>query len=149
MQCPPTRRKNDTGQVEVLCCPTTNRSTEGSDVLGCGSHRVTWNTREGLFDCKCGIWFEPQEGEWKPLTSYHFNLGDSTKLGVGLCARVDATSPEDALVILNAAVPEETQLMNTLGLSRAADHVEYINLYVDFEDITVEHIDHQELVTEE
>lgn len=71
------------------------------------------------------------------LKSYHFDCGNSNEGQVGFCARIRATSKEEALKILNEALPETIEV-------RPYDHedaVEYIHVYTATENVTVEDID--------
>ena len=66
-----TRMNN--GQLEVLCCPATDRAGKGipdvadPDVVGCGSSDIELDPADKSYDClDCGIWFEDQDhGEWR------------------------------------------------------------------------------------
>jgi hypothetical protein len=51
------------------------------------------------------------------LTSYHFDIGNSSTGPLGCCARVTATSRTAALKMLRAALPDEVNV--TRGTYRA------------------------------
>ena len=72
--------------------------------------------------------------------SYHFDMGDSNSDVIGLCARVDAESEEQALSRLQdfLAACEEFKLKRHVC---AQPHIEYVNVYIAAENITVKHID--------
>ena len=71
--------------------------------------------------------------------SYHFDLGNSTDGPIGFCARVTASSPEDALAALKDALPEHLQLSTSwMDVARG---VESIDVYLNPSAITVDDID--------
>lgn len=72
-----------------------------------------------------------------PSISYHFDLGNSTDGPIGMCARVTASSPEEALRLLQAALPLE------LSVSKNGQDtgVEYIEVYLNPDAISVADID--------
>ncbi len=68
------------------------------------------------------------------LKSYHFCLGNSTEGPVGCCARVNATSEEEAVELLKAKLPDSVIVQNYSGN-------EYIEVYLNNEAITTSDID--------
>ena len=66
--------------------------------------------------------------------SYHFCLGNSTEGPVGYCARVDATSKEEAVELLKARLPNSVLVSDSFG-------DEYIEVYLNIEAITKSDID--------
>jgi hypothetical protein len=66
--------------------------------------------------------------------SYHFCLGNSTEGPVGFCARVDATSKEEAVELLKAKLPDSVMVQGSGGN-------EYIEVYLNNEAITTSDID--------
>lgn len=73
-----------------------------------------------------------------PKTSYHFDVGNSSDGPLGLCARVLADSPEEALALLKAALPEEVEV------DTDESRVEYINVYINDDYITVKDVGDEE-----
>jgi hypothetical protein len=73
------------------------------------------------------------------VASYHFDIGNSSTGPVGVCARVNADSPEQALTRLQdyLAALEEIELKRIAG---AEPYIEYCNVYTGPENITVEDI---------
>lgn len=72
------------------------------------------------------------------LKSYHFNLGNSTKGPIGMCAQVKATSKKEAVEILQRVLPEELEIKHQV---EDTDEIEYVNVYFGSENITIEDID--------
>jgi hypothetical protein len=68
------------------------------------------------------------------VKSYHFCLGNSTEGPVGFCARVNATSEEEAVELLKAKLPDSVFVQNYSG-------DEYIEVYLNSEAITTSDID--------
>ena len=68
------------------------------------------------------------------VKSYHFCLGNSTEGPVGCCARVNATSEEEAVELLKAKLPDSVIVQNYSGN-------EYIEVYLNIEAITTSDID--------
>lgn len=64
------------------------------------------------------------------LKSFHFDVGDSTKGPIGLCARVLAHTEEEAVEILKAAMPDEVEL-KTFCEEENKPRIEYLNLYIN------------------
>lgn len=72
-------------------------------------------------------------------TNYHFSVGNSSEGPIGLCARVIADTPEDALAALCEALPEELlEVQNVRRCQRG--QIEYINVYINELAITVDDI---------
>lgn len=74
------------------------------------------------------------------LHRYHFDLGNNFDGPVGFCAAVDAETPEEAVEILKANLPEEEEVVPFRENSddRAVD---YCCVYFNDEFITVANID--------
>ena len=72
------------------------------------------------------------------LKSYHFDLGNSTDGPVGMCASVKARSKAEAVGLLKQLLPEEIQLGRQI---ESAGQIEYINVYVNPDKITMADID--------
>lgn len=68
------------------------------------------------------------------VKSYHFCLGNSTEGPVGYCARIDATSKEEAVELLKAKLPGSVMVQGYGGN-------EYIEVYLNIEAITTSDID--------
>ena len=68
------------------------------------------------------------------VKSYHFCLGNSNDGPVGYCARVDATSKEEAVELLKARLPDSVMVQDSGG-------DEYIEVYLNNEAITTSDID--------
>lgn len=85
-----------------------------------------------------------KEVEQKPLRSYLFDCGNSAKGVIGFCARVQATSPQEALQILQDALPECAEVEPTIDadcepvLGHLA--IEYMRVYIKPRAISVRHI---------
>lgn len=69
------------------------------------------------------------------LKSYHFDCGNSTDGPTGFCARIRATSPEEALAKLREFMPE------TIEVETYESSVEYIHVYTCAENVSVADID--------
>lgn len=82
------------------------------------------------------------------LKSFHFDAGDSTKGPIGLCARVLATSKEEAVQILKAAMPDEVEL-KTFCTEETKPRVEYLNVYINQNAFSAKDIDDVEECEEE
>jgi hypothetical protein len=74
------------------------------------------------------------------MTSYHFDCGNSNDGPVGFCARIRASSEEEALRILHEAMPETIEVRPMAH----EDAVEYIHVYTGTENVTVKDIDDEE-----
>jgi hypothetical protein len=74
-------------------------------------------------------------GEMKER-SYHFSCGNSSTGSVGLCGRVLARSRDEALEILQEAVTDELD-----AVWENSRQVEYIRVYIDPSNITINDID--------
>jgi hypothetical protein len=82
------------------------------------------------------------------LKSYHFDLGNSNKGPIGMCARVRATSKEEAVTFLQGALPEEVSLdSETIGSGEPG--VEYIQIYINTDNIKIRHVDDIEPVEDD
>ena len=79
------------------------------------------------------------------MKSYHFSLGNSTVGPVGYCARVFATTPEEAVQKLRAEIPEAVDKVLP-GLRDEA--IEYFSVYFNAEAVTVDDIDDEDDVEE-
>ena len=75
------------------------------------------------------------------LTSYHFDLGDSSAGPIGACARVTAKDCEQAVTILRSALE---LLEREYEVLRKAEGVEYLTVYFNPERITAANIDDEE-----
>ena len=78
------------------------------------------------------------------MPSYHFSVGDSADGHIGLCARVDADTKEEAVVAVKAVIEEFVREFRLKFLSKGtfAEHgVEYFNVYLNPDKFTVEDID--------
>lgn len=68
------------------------------------------------------------------MKSFHFDVGNSNDGPIGMCARVQAETPEQALELLKAYLPEEVEVDgNTPG-------VEYVRVYINDANITVKDV---------
>ena len=74
------------------------------------------------------------------LKSFHFDVGDSTKGPIGLCARVWAKDEAEAVEILKAATPGEVEL-KTFCTEEQKPRVEYLNVYINPNAFSVKDID--------
>ena len=73
------------------------------------------------------------------IMSYHFCLGNSTEGPVGCCARVNATSEEEAVELLKARLPDSVMVQGSGGNEYLGN--EYIEVYLNIEAITKSDID--------
>ena len=77
--------------------------------------------------------------------SFHFSCGDSTQGSVGFCACVKATSKRKALEILRESIPETISVDRGLsfagGAGAGAGAVEYFNVYLNLQAVTVNDVD--------
>ncbi len=69
-----------------------------------------------------------------PKFSYLFNVADSDEGPMGLCARVDANTPEAALAILRWRIGSDIQRFKVIG------GLEYIYVYLNASEITLDDI---------
>jgi len=76
-----------------------------------------------------------------PQHQYHFDLGNSNDGPIGLCARIQADSPEAALCRLNELLASELELFNK-------PRGEYITIYINKANISIDDIDDTEEVDE-
>lgn len=70
--------------------------------------------------------------------TFHFSCGDSTIGTIGFCCRITAESPQEALRILQAALPTE------LEVATDDDRIEYLNVYFSAENLRVGDIDEED-----
>lgn len=75
------------------------------------------------------------------LTSYHFDLGDSSAGPIGACARVTAKNCEEAARILRRAL---ALLERECEVLRHEEGIEYLTVYFNPDQITVANIDDEE-----
>lgn len=80
-----------------------------------------------------------QQKKPRPLKSYHFSAGNSTKGPVGYCARVRAHSKKEACEILESVIPQEYET----GIHENDDQgrVEYFEFYLNSEAVKPSMID--------
>ena len=84
------------------------------------------------------------------LISYHFNIGGSRDAKIGFCAQVEAHSPEEAVRLLQDALPADglnVPCNDDLCSSRPA--IDYVRVYFSPDVITIEDIDDWEEPDEE
>lgn len=72
------------------------------------------------------------------MPKYHFSIGNSSEGAIGLSARVTGSSREDALATLLDSLQEAHDI------SPDDPFVDYINVYINHEAITVEDINEVE-----
>lgn len=70
--------------------------------------------------------------------SYHFNLGNSDDGPLGMCARINGSSKEDALERLKSMIPED---MEILIENPDLESGEYIAFYVNEKHISEKDVD--------
>jgi hypothetical protein len=85
------------------------------------------------------------------MRTYHFDLGNTTKGCLGLCAAVFANSKREAVQLLkdafensapiDASVERDTQYQGTVALHLRAEAVEYVHVYLNLGKLTSRHID--------
>ena len=77
-------------------------------------------------------------------TTYHFNVGDSNTGHVGLCARVCAASPEEAVATLRDLLPTDAE--DGVGLDFEGLGPEgYVAVYINPRAFTVDDIDGEDV----
>lgn len=76
-----------------------------------------------------------------PNKSYKFEIGNSTKGKLGLVARVNGDTPEEALTTLKELLFEEYDISKMLNWPSDG---QYVCVYTNYRAITVEDIDHSE-----
>ena len=76
------------------------------------------------------------------MRSFHFDIGNSTDGPVGLCARINADTPQEATARLRELLEHHTDLHNSVQLWR--DGEQYISVYVNTEYPIPAHIDDDE-----
>ena len=76
------------------------------------------------------------------MRSFHFDMGNSTVGPVGLCARINADTPQEATARLRELLDHHTDLHNSVQVWR--DGEEYISVYVNTEYPSPSHIDDDE-----
>jgi hypothetical protein len=74
---------------------------------------------------------------------YHFDIGDSTKDVIGLCASVTAESREEAVKMLQEEVDAEVSDLIEI-FKGGTKGIHYINVYLNSQNIKVEDIDEEE-----
>ena len=72
--------------------------------------------------------------------NFHFSFGDSGQGPIGMCARVWAKSKAEALKKLQEALPEKIEVKGFVD----STSIEYVNVYLGVENITVADIDEVE-----
>ena len=82
------------------------------------------------------------------LKSYHFDMGNSNKGPIGMCARVRASSKAQALELLQAALPQEVNVDAETAEPGEAG-IEYIEIYITADNIQTRHVDDIEPVDDE
>jgi hypothetical protein len=90
------------------------------------------------------------------MKNYHFDLGDTTEGCVGLCARVVANSEEEAVrllkdafensALIDASVERDAQCQGTVALHLRAKEIEYVHVYLNFDNLSPHDIDDVEEV---
>lgn len=78
------------------------------------------------------------------MPSFHFDAGDSTNGPLGLCARVTAETAEEALQLLQECLPDEMELDLLPHKDRGCGEIEYVNVYINPDAITVGDIDEED-----
>ena len=90
------------------------------------------------------------------MRSYHFDLGNTAKGCVGLCARVVANSKREAVQLLkdafensaliDASVERDAKYQGTVALHLRAKEIEYVHVYLNLDNLSPRHIDDVEEV---
>lgn len=81
-----------------------------------------------------------------PMFSFHFDCGDSNDGPVGFCARVKAETKEKALQILKNTLPTEVKARPASSDEKENGAIEYIEIYLNPDRITLNDIDDGEEV---
>jgi hypothetical protein len=81
------------------------------------------------------------------MKSYHFDVGNSTDGPIGYCARVWASSKQEALEILRKHLCEESVLISN-EVDEDGKGIEYLAVYVNAQAVSVKDIDEWEYVEE-
>jgi hypothetical protein len=75
------------------------------------------------------------------LTSYHFDLGNSTDGPIGFCARVNAHDKKEAVKILQQRLRLLTRLYGGLEVMPCNGNGEYIIVYFGEDNLSAKDID--------
>lgn len=70
------------------------------------------------------------------MKTYHFSCGNSTEGAVGLCARVDSETAEDALSKLRHVLEAGIGSFGELPLRIGGPDIEYVTIYISPGNIT-------------
>ena len=79
------------------------------------------------------------------LKSFHFDCGDSSSGPVGFCARVTASSEEEAVEILHELINEKDGTFEVMASNvKGVPCVEYLTVYINPDEVTESCIDDHE-----
>lgn len=81
--------------------------------------------------------------------SFHFDLGNSSTGPMGLSARIEATSKEEALQLLRDAIANSVDEWGSVHVGQYEQGVDYIHVYLNPDAITVRAIDSVDQLQEE
>jgi hypothetical protein len=85
------------------------------------------------------------------MISFHFDLGNSTVGAIGVCARVQAETKEQAVERLQAylEVCATVELKPRYRHDPDSEHIEYCNVYCNGDAVTVDDIDEEEEIDDD
>jgi len=72
------------------------------------------------------------------MKDYHFDIGDTNKGPLGMCAVVQAKNKNEALQIIRAALPD------TIEVPTDDSRVVYVNVYLNGKNIKTTDVDYSE-----
>ncbi len=75
------------------------------------------------------------------MKTYHFSCGDSTTGAVGLAGAIQARTKVDALRSLRRALSTAVGLCGEVRLPSADSSIEYVNIYLNPENVRASDID--------
>jgi hypothetical protein len=75
------------------------------------------------------------------MQTYHFDIGDSTRGPIGMCARIRARSKKDALARLRRAIRDAVGPFNQISIGPRGSTSEYINVYLAPDNLSSSDID--------
>ena len=75
------------------------------------------------------------------MQTYHFDVGDSTRGPIGMCARIRARSRKDALARLRRAIRDAVGPLKEISIGPRGPTSEYINVYLEPDNLSSSDID--------
>lgn len=75
-----------------------------------------------------------------PFQSFHFDCGNSNKGPIGFCGRIKARSKSEALSNMQQCLPDRIDVRRSMGEEREELGVEYLNIYINPGNVTMNDI---------